>query len=415
MNATRSSLLSILLLLAAAAALAGLTWANYRFAVDNPGGNDFLARWNGARSWLLDGISPYDPSVSLETQRLIYGRPADPAAGEDVAHFVYPLHSMVFFGPFGLLEFPLARALWMTVLEVSLVALVFASLAMLDWRVSPLAAAGLVIFSLAWYHGTRTIMVGQFAAVNALLITAALLLIRRGADNPAGFLLALSTAKPQMSFLIVPLVLLWAISTRRRGILGGLLAGLVLLIGVSLLLLPSWPVEMLWQLLDYPNYTDIGSPLSIIAGAAPGIRGPLNIALNLVAILYLLWTWIDAWGKEFSYFMWAALMTLVITNLVAIRTATTNYIMLLPVIFVLLKSLDERWGRVGRVLMWLLLLLLAAGLWALFLSTVDGNVEHRIMYLPLPAITLLGLWWVRWWTVRRPRLLYEELSSRLDQ
>ncbi|HNB54970.1 MAG TPA: hypothetical protein PK530_23675, partial [Anaerolineales bacterium] len=51
----------------------GLTIFNYRFAVQNPGGNDFLARWMGARFWLKEGISPYDPQVSLATQQMIYG------------------------------------------------------------------------------------------------------------------------------------------------------------------------------------------------------------------------------------------------------------------------------------------------------------------------------------------------------
>ena len=44
------------------------------------------------------------------------------------------------------------------------------------------------------------------------------------------------------------------------------------------------------------------------------------------------------------------------------------------------------------------------GLWALFLATVEGNVESPLMYLPVPFLTLFGLWWIRWWAVRAVRL-----------
>jgi hypothetical protein len=61
-----------------------LVWSNYRFSIQSPGGNDFLARWTGAHFWLTEGINPYDEQVSLEAQTMIYGRPADPTRGEDV-------------------------------------------------------------------------------------------------------------------------------------------------------------------------------------------------------------------------------------------------------------------------------------------------------------------------------------------
>lgn len=413
MNAPRATLTAILLFLLALLVLAGLTWANYRFAVENPGGNDFLARWNGARSWLLEGVSPYDERVSLETQRLIYGRAADPEQGEDVAHFVYPLPSMLFFGPFGLLEYNLARALWMTLLEFSLAALALVSLNLVGWRATPWTAAGMVLFSLAWYHGTRTILVGQFAGVNALLIALALLLLRQHQDVPAGALLALSLAKPQMVFLLIPLVLLWALSVGRHGVWGGFFVTTLVLMAASLALIPDWPVQMFRQILDYPDYTNIGSPLSIVADAAPGIRTPLNVGLHAALFLILFWTWFAVWKKDYRVFLWTALLTIVITNLVAFRTATTNYVMMLPALLMILRVWRDRWGRLGLGLVWMTLVVLGIGLWALFLATVEGNVEQPVMYLPFPFICFFGLWWARWWTVRPPRMLYEELSARL--
>ncbi len=393
-------------------ALGGLFTANYFFAEQNPGGNDFLARWMGARFWVEEGVSPYDEQVSLETQRRIYGRPARPEEGEDVAHFVYPLTSMIFFAPFGTMDYLLARALWMTLLELSLGLLAIVSMRFAGWKASPLKTGLLILFSLAWYHGARAILVGQFAALNALLITAALLLIKRDQDVLAGVLLALSTAKPQMVFLIVPFVVIWAFSVGRRELAWSTLGTGAVLLAASMLFIPDWPLQMLTQVLDYPSYTSIGSPLSVIANSMPGISRPLNIFFHAAAGVYLLVEWRLALGRNERHFFWTALLTLVITNLVAFRTATTNYVMLLPVLYVIFQVWEERWAGGGGWMVGLSLVLLGFGLWGLFRATVEVNVEHPIMYLPLPFFCLFGLWWIRWWATRPPRVLVDVLTTR---
>jgi len=394
--------------------MGGLIWVNYGFARQNPGGNDFLARWMGARMWLMEGISPYDPQVSLATQEIIYGRPADPAKGEDEGHFVYPLYSMLFFGPFGLLEYLPARTLWMSILEICLILLVFLGIRLVQWR-PPIWLLGVVtLFSVMWYHGARTIVIGQFAGLNALLILLALLSIRRQQDAAAGILLALTTTKPQMVFLFVPFVLLWAWSVQRKRILWGFLGGFFGLMIVSLLLLPRWPFEMLAQILDYPTYTNLGSPLSILAAYVPGLRQTLDRGLHVFFLLYLSVEWVQAWGKGERWFTWTALMTLVITNLVAFRTATTNFVALLPVLLLVFGIWEDRWKITGRTMVILLLLALGFGLWGLFLATVDGNIESAEMYLPIPLLCLVSLGWVRWWAIRPRRLLLEELAVYLE-
>lgn len=211
----RSALGIVLLLLVIALVIAGLTYANLRFSNLYPGGNDFLARWNGARYWLVQGISPYDQRVSRDTQLKIYGHVADPSKGEDKNHFVYPLPSMLFFGLFGLMDYPLARALWMTAIELSLIGLAIVGMRLADWKVPLWKATILILFSILWYHALRTIVIGQFAAINALLIALSLLLIKKKQDFIAGMVLSLSIAKPQMSFLIIPYVLFWSFSMRR--------------------------------------------------------------------------------------------------------------------------------------------------------------------------------------------------------
>jgi hypothetical protein len=393
--------LSIVLL---AVLLVGLTLANYQFAQRAPGGNDFLTRWVGANAWVREGIDPYDPRVSLRAQEMIYGRPADPVSGEDVANFVYPLPAMVFFAPFGLLPYPLARALWMTLLEIALPVLALIGVRLGRWNPSPGVLGALMLFSVLWYHGFRAVIVGQFAVIEAVLMAGALLAISREQDILAGFLLALTVAKPQMAFLLAPFVILWAASRRRWWVVISSAGFLAVLLGVTLLLIPDWPILWLRQLADYPEYTALGSPISIIASAVPPGRVWIDRILTGLLILYLLWEWSQATGKGERAFLWAAQLTIVITNLVAFRTATTNFVAMLPALCLILATFGERWGRRSHIPVLLTLAGLLAGLWALFLSTVEGNVESAAMYLPAPLLLLVGLWWVRWWARREPLL-----------
>jgi hypothetical protein len=414
LSAYRGTILFIILIIIVIAALVGLTWANYQYALQNPGGNDFLARWMGAKYWVMEGVSPYDERVSLSSQNMIYGHPADISQGEDKNHFVYPLYSMLFFAPFGPIQYPLARALWTTLVEVCLFLLVIVSLRLVEWKVPPYKTAALIIFSLLWYHGLRTIILGQFAAINALIVTLALLLILRKQDFMAGLLLALSTAKPQMVYLLIPFVFLWAISVRRRDIIGGLLVGMALLIVGSIALMPSWPLQWLRQLMDYPSYTmQTGSPLSMIADSMPGISRQLSLFLHALFYSYMVVEWVIAWGKDEHWFRWTALMTIVITNMVAYRTATTNFMMMLPALFLIFSVWEARWRVGGQIGVWLTLIVLGFGLWPLFISTVQGNQEQAIMYLPFPFLCLLGMWWARWWSVRPPHVLMQDFSDRV--
>lgn len=382
---------SFLLVVLVLAVVGGLTFVNYQFSVSQPGGNDFLARWTGAHYWLAKGVNPYAPEVSLAAQQYIYGRAAQPEQGEDIAHFVYPLPSMLFFAPFGLLPYTAARAVWMTLLELGLPLLVLLSLRLFAWRPGRPLQFSFLVFSLLWYHGMRAVIVGQFAVLEALIILAAFMFYMEGRDGLAGIFLALSVAKPQMAVLFIPFLGLHALVKRRWRML--LFAGLTcaFLLLVSELLLPGWMLDWYQQLRDYPSYTAIGSPVSILAGFFPQWARIIDTLLSALLGMGMLWAWRCSCrgGEEMA--RWAAMVTLVVTNLIVVRTATTNYVILLPVLLYMARGWILRDPRCGRIGTYALMITLLIGVWWLFLTTVDGNVEGIAPYLPLPILTLLGV------------------------
>jgi hypothetical protein len=380
-------------------------------AIENPGGNDFLARWTGAHYWLVKDTNPYDDQVGLAAQEAFYGRPADPTLGESLAHFYYPLYSMLFFGPFGLLPYPLARAIMTTLLVISLPLLLWLGLRIAQWKPGVVMTASLMSFSIFWYPGVRTIFLGQFAAINAVFMIAALLAIRHKRDAWAGALLALSTIKPQMSILLIPFVMLWAVSKKRWNLILWSAGAEILLWVGSLALMPDWPLRWLWQVMDYANYTKPGQPVAIIASYFPAHSKEITMILAGILIIYLGMEWVLAWKKDDRWFQWTAAMTIVITNLVAFRTATTHFVVMIPALCIIFNTWIKRLDRRGTLAVVLTMLLIFIGMWSLFMATVVDADESLITYLPLPIFTFIGLLWVRWWAIRPEKLPLEGMLT----
>jgi len=353
-----------------------------------PGATDFYARWQPTRAWLLTGQNPYSAEATRANQLGTFGRLALPH--EDQLQFAYPLLAAFLILPAALIpNYSWASAFWLALLQLSLAALVVFSIAWSHWRPRPWLLGATVVFGLLWYHAARTLLLGQVAGILAALLAVALVAVQRRQDRLAGVLLALTAAKPQLAFLILPMVWVWALGVRRWTLLGWSAGTLAVLLGASFALLPSWLGDWLAQIQIYAGTTVSAPPVEIVARALwPGQAILLQVILSGALVAVLLMAWRRAWGRDGPAFDQAAGLTLVTTCLVAPRIATTDYVIMTPVLFTLFGSLARRGGRWGSGLVLAMQAALLAGLWGLFLGTVQGNLEQAVMYLPLP----IGLW-----------------------
>jgi hypothetical protein len=66
----------------------------------------------------------------------------------------------------------------------------------------------------------------------------------------------------------------------------------------------------------------------------------------------------------------------------------------------------ERWRKFGNGLAYLLLLVVLLIPWALYIFAFDhfGPITQDIIFLFLPLFTIIGLYWIRWWAIRPPRI-----------
>jgi len=392
--------------------LASLTYANYRYTTQNPGGNDFLSRWVGTRLFLTRGLSPYSEQTARQIHEMAYGRAALP--GEDQMLFAYPFYTTIVIAPFALIgDYAMARAVWMTALETAIIIVAILAISLSSWRLPAWLLAILMIFALLWYYGLRPVINGNPAVFVALFVSLALLAIRSGLDPIAGFLLAMATIKPQMVVLLIPLVLAWSISHRRWSLVASFLGSLTLLIASFSLFFPDWIVQNLRQILSYPEYTLASTPGGILVEWLPGVGRQLGWGTTIVFSLVLAWEWRSVIRQDYHWFFWTACLTLVITNVIGIQTATENYVAMFPGLVLVFAVWDERW-RAGRWLVLSSILLLFVGLWFLFINTLQSGgqpIQHPIMFFPLPILLFVGLYWIRWWAIRPPRLFLEKFRE----
>jgi hypothetical protein len=410
----RTILLPILVIVLVIAAVLGLAWARGYFLPATLGQPDFALGWSATNAWLIKGISPYDGSVIQNAGKLMN---SEMAGGQTLLNdpaYINPLYSLIFFGPFGLIDYGLSRILWLTVIEICFIFFIIMSLKVAGWKVSLWQIGLVILIFLLWYNGARSVLLGQFIIIPILLMVGALWLIQHNQDVGAGFLLALSTAKPDISFLLVLYVTIWSLFTKRYRLFTSILVTTGFLFIISILLLPEWFLQWFRILVVLPADKDLyRTALSLVAQSLPGVKTPLNIVLHASAILFLLIGWVNSLKRDGKLFLWTALLTLVITTLIGYRIDAAYSLALLPALFFVFRVWQERWLSGGYLFSWISLVLILAASWGIVILSIKNNGGEPTTLFILPPLTvLLGLYWIRWWVIQSPQLPFEVLRDR---
>jgi len=394
----QSQVRSMILILITAVFFAGAVVVAHNMLTEPfPGHNDFMSRWEGARSFWVDHLNPYGDEASLNIQKQIYGRAV--VEGEDPGFFAYPMYTAVLVWPLVYMDYAWASAIWMVLLAAFLIGSLFFLMDLFKWRIASWLLGILCIWVLFFYYSARGLILGQVGVVVYFLELVALWAIIKDKNTLAGIALAISTVKPQMGFLIVPFFLLWGLRYRRWKFIASFGVTMLVLLAVSFVLQPSWLGDWLKQLGNYTSYTALGSPVWIITSYYLHLGGWAELLVSGLLGLSMLVTWYWVLRGHPEQFMWAAVMTLTVTHLIAPRTATPHYVVFIIPLMFYFAMLVQRNRQRGNlwVVLWLVVLLVVP--WVHFLLTVDKHFEHPSIYLPLPFIIFFLLWYTRrlWW------------------
>ena len=380
-NRLTRSLERLLVILIAILILFGLYWMNVQFARNNPGGNDFLVHYVGTRSYLNEGISPYSDEVATRIQVAAYGHPAE--GEEHELRVAYPLYSVLLFSPFAIIgDYLVARAIWMTVLEIGLIGMTFLCFELFEWKPGIWIQAGILLFSMIWYHAVRGVVNGNAVILIAFALTAIFLILW---------------------------ILIWSVYQKRWELIFWFLATMVGLVLIGVALIPDWLIQNLVEVLRYPGYNPAGTLAEALAEWLPGIANQLKwgIWIGISGLLILEWSKNRTTG--FDGFLWGSMLTLVLSQWIGIQTDPGNFILLFPALLLILSLIAKKFPAKEVLIVSISLGSLFLGLWLLFILSLDRTyqpVQGSVMFLPVPALCLIGLYWVRHWTTGPQKLLW---------
>lgn len=348
---------------------------------------DFFSRWYGAKELIIHGRNPFDREIDREIQMLMFGRYS--SQNEDQVGFAYPLYTIFLFWPLVFTPYAWAQAVWMVILQFALMGSAMLLMAIIRWRPPAWLFILTIFWSLFFYSGARAILLGQFSIIVALSILVSVWALQQGKDALAGSVLALATIKPQMVFLAIPFILLWAWRQHRWGVIRGFFIAMAILLATSIFWVPDWPLRFYNNIFAYAQYVDHGAPLeNMTEQFASSVDHVLNPILSIALIGLMLWQWWLALTSQPERFLWVLNWTLLVSNLVAFRSATTNHVTLYLTLFLIFKRLAQSGWQVALVQ-----LSSIVGLWVLFLTTIDTNrgenFEAIFMHGLLPSILII--------------------------
>ncbi len=334
-QATKNFLFFILII----AFIGLMVWGNLNFVKQNPGGNDFLVNWIGTQSLVKENLNPYSDTVANRIQKQAYGRPA--VVGEELELRVsYPLYSAFLFLPFSLVnDFDLARAIWMTFLEIALFFTVILSLRISNWHPSMLTTVLLMVFSLFWYHGLRPIIAGNAIVLIVFCVVFVLFLIIQKQDELAGIILALTTIQIQVVLAFIILILFWSLINRRWRIVFWFFGTITLLIVLSLFFKPTWIIQFLQELVREPGLVLPSTPAQALEVLLPGIGYRMGLLISAISALILALEAFFARDARGTALVWVGSLTLVLGQWINIKTDPIYFLVMLPALFLSLKMI----------------------------------------------------------------------------
>jgi hypothetical protein len=409
---------------------AGLVTLNWWLARQFGTGADLLPAWNGARAFLFDNTDPYSQTVSQQTQLAVYERAARAGEYPYALDIPFPLF-LLFLLPLylyqllqmGLPALPVpdpswtiwARAVWMTLSEVGLAVLVLFSLRLADWRPPRWFTVLLLAFALTWYYAASALLDGSFSILLVLALVGALFAMRDFHDELAGFLLAVSAMKWEITLLPWGLLILAVIVARRWRVFAGMGMTWFVLAAIAFLVYPDWFWPYARAVAANGRADDLLTPARFLEAWLPNFGANLSLLVVSVLLLILVIEWFSALrGKDFRRVAWVFALGIALNPLLGF---SNTFASLAPLTFSFLFILPfawERWKKRPYLVLTILLLLFFVFPLGIRFATLSPFLADGLIFLLPPVLTVVGLYWVRWYVVHPPLTWLDEVKRELQ-
>jgi hypothetical protein len=369
-------------------------------------GNDFYPMWVTTRECLLHRCDPYSAEMTLRIQTGLFGRPLDPQIPSDptdLRMFPSPLFTLLLLWPASELPFESARI----AVVISLAAMTFAGVLLwlraFAWRPNRNWLAVIILLTMSSYPVLEGLYAGQLGLLVGFLLATSIVALQRGRHLLAGFLIALTTIKPQITMLVIMYLLLWSFHDwRRRGrFFAGLFLLMLVLLGASLAVRPNWIQSWAHTVLAYHQYAP--PPLvtvvlsSLVAPRAAVGATIVMLGALLVFALVLAWRHRAAAADSLEFWLTLSLLLAITSITLLPGQAVYDHVILLPGILFLARYWRELRHHDGitRILLPVGAIVLfwpwVAAFGLLVLSRLPSRILGSTAVLSLPIRTAASL------------------------
>jgi hypothetical protein len=239
-------LIGLLLVVAIAGGVCLLIFAFAPISLGRLGLVDFQVYWAGARV-LVQGGNPYDRAAL--TVAYYNGQP--PAWTFDPAW--NPPWLLLMLAPLAALPVEAAGRIWLLINFAIVAGVPFVVWQLVEASQKRRASPWLVLAGLAFGSSLTVLAMGQVTTWVLVGLLLALIGLKRRHDGWAGAALLLTLSKPQLVYLAVPLILLWAAGQRRWRVWAGLVIAFALTTACVTILTPGW-LSGYWNLTSGFNF-----------------------------------------------------------------------------------------------------------------------------------------------------------------
>ena len=393
-------------IVALALLLGSLIWLNQQLIPRVDAGEQFAAPWMGARAFLMEGRSPYSTPIAERVQVFVYGHHVE--AGAYPYYLNIPFYQLFAYLPLALIpDFNLALAVWMSFAELALFGVGFLSIYLAHWKPTPWNAVLYFLVLFFSFYGLYPVLGGSGTVFTALLLLLALLAIREGWDVLLGILLIFGSLNLARGGLLFLMLIFWVYSAKRLQAIYLSAMSLMVVLVASFLLLPSWFSTFLGAFLANSR-ADYGLLFSdFLQFWIPAMGAPIAQIIRWLVVLAIFLEWGALRGKSFEHLLWTAAFSVSVVPFLNIHISPYFYTFLLFPLPLLFKIVEDRWGSISHWLAALFLFLILSA-WLLFARTTHALQLLTFLY---PALLLLGLYWLRWWSLRAPRTWMDEANQ----
>ena len=388
----------------------GLIWINSSLIDRFPKEKEFLPTWASLRTFIDYGINPYSDQASNRTQFLYYkeiiGDNSDPLKLDQAL-----LPILVFFPLAFINEYSIARIIYLILLEHFLIGIPIVIISLLDWKQPLMPMVSFIIMVILGPPFIQALITHDPIIFVVCMILIGLLCLKLNLDEFAGVIFALAIFQPSITALFFVFIGWWIIRNLRWRVIWGFLMTFGLLLLISLVLVPDWIIGFIKAFRIEEVFKNYISTSLILSEFGQGIGSKFALLLTGLVSILLLYEWIALKKGDFRWFLWTASLTISSFSLIGLPVLpNSSIVLIIPFAYLISVASLRMTGKYKWTIQLSFLFVTFILGWGVFIYLIDLHMLgtlNLVLYILAPIFLIAGLYWVRWWVIKYPRMQAE--------